>query len=147
MTNCTTRRSTISSAPRLRFDAGWSSPVARQAHNLKVVGSNPAPATIESESPISTRDGAFAFPQHSARIPARSPCGASEAPLSARDTTTIAPGHRAEPYSSRAGATLPPVSGQTRAAGRSAVIRTPELDGFEPELSATFPRSGRSGRR
>ena len=28
----------------LMFDAGWSSPVARQAHNLKVVGSNPAPA-------------------------------------------------------------------------------------------------------
>ena len=27
------------------FIAGWSSPVARQAHNLKVVGSNPAPAT------------------------------------------------------------------------------------------------------
>ena len=25
--------------------AGWSSQVARQAHNLKVVGSNPAPAT------------------------------------------------------------------------------------------------------
>ena len=25
--------------------AGWSSLVARQAHNLKVVGSNPAPAT------------------------------------------------------------------------------------------------------
>ena len=24
--------------------AGWSSPVARQAHNLKVVGSNPTPA-------------------------------------------------------------------------------------------------------
>ena len=28
-----------------RADAGWSSPVARQAHNLKVAGSNPAPAT------------------------------------------------------------------------------------------------------
>jgi hypothetical protein len=26
--------------------AGWSSPVARQAHNLKVTGSNPVPATI-----------------------------------------------------------------------------------------------------
>ena len=26
--------------------AGWSSPVARRAHNPKVVGSNPAPATI-----------------------------------------------------------------------------------------------------
>ncbi len=28
-----------------RIDAGWSSPVARQAHNLKAVGSNPTPAT------------------------------------------------------------------------------------------------------
>ena len=27
------------------FGAGWSSPVARQAHNLKVTGSNPVPAT------------------------------------------------------------------------------------------------------
>src|SRR5215813_1873968 len=27
------------------FDAGWSSPVARWAHNPKVAGSNPAPAT------------------------------------------------------------------------------------------------------
>ncbi len=31
--------------PAVVFDAGWSSPVARQAHNLKVAGSNPAPAT------------------------------------------------------------------------------------------------------
>jgi hypothetical protein len=30
---------------RQRFIAGWSSPVARQAHNLKVIGSNPIPAT------------------------------------------------------------------------------------------------------
>ncbi len=27
-------------------DAGWSSLVAREAHNLEVAGSNPAPATI-----------------------------------------------------------------------------------------------------
>jgi hypothetical protein len=27
-----------------KFNAGWSSPVARQAHNLKVTGSNPVPA-------------------------------------------------------------------------------------------------------
>ena len=27
------------------IDAGWSSPEACQAHNLKVAGSNPAPAT------------------------------------------------------------------------------------------------------
>ena len=31
-----------------RFNAGWSSPVARQAHNLKVIGSNPIPATRKS---------------------------------------------------------------------------------------------------
>src|SRR5690606_19287205 len=30
--------------------AGWSSPVARQAHNLKVVGSNPTPATTITPS-------------------------------------------------------------------------------------------------
>jgi hypothetical protein len=30
---------------KLNMTAGWSSPVARQAHNLKVVGSNPTPAT------------------------------------------------------------------------------------------------------
>ena len=35
--------------------AGWSSPVARQAHNLKVAGSNPAPATksnLSQDNPI-----------------------------------------------------------------------------------------------
>ena len=31
---------------RVPSDAGWSSLVARRAHNPKVVGSNPAPATI-----------------------------------------------------------------------------------------------------
>ena len=34
-----------------RFNAGWSSPVARQAHNLKVIGSNPIPATKLIENP------------------------------------------------------------------------------------------------
>jgi hypothetical protein len=36
-------------ALRLSVDAGWSSPVARQAHNLKVVGSNPTPATNDTD--------------------------------------------------------------------------------------------------
>ena len=30
---------------RRKIDAGWSSPVAREAHNLEVPGSNPGPAT------------------------------------------------------------------------------------------------------
>jgi hypothetical protein len=34
-----------------RFIAGWSSPVARQAHNLKVIGSNPIPATKLVKNP------------------------------------------------------------------------------------------------
>ena len=41
-------------APRTRRDtlgAGWSSPVARQAHNLKVTGSNPVPATKHTNPP------------------------------------------------------------------------------------------------
>jgi hypothetical protein len=33
------------------FAAGWSSPVARQAHNLKVTGSNPVPAPKSLNNP------------------------------------------------------------------------------------------------
>ncbi len=39
-------------------DAGWSSLVARRAHNPKVVGSNPAPAT---NNIINTLKGVFLF--------------------------------------------------------------------------------------
>ena len=46
---------------RAEHDAGWSSPVARQAHNLKVVGSNPAPATTEADTPEPSRPGVVAF--------------------------------------------------------------------------------------
>src|SRR5208282_4764392 len=48
--------------------AGWSSPVARQAHNLKVVGSNPTPATtlICSDSPAASPPPGFLPPMLSA---------------------------------------------------------------------------------
>src|SRR6202051_3451998 len=40
------QRHTLSKpTPSHKPNAGWSSPVARQAHNLKVIGSNPIPAT------------------------------------------------------------------------------------------------------
>jgi hypothetical protein len=39
-----------------RFNAGWSSPVARQAHNLKVIGSNPIPATKLIKTPGNLSD-------------------------------------------------------------------------------------------
>ena len=42
---------------RLHFVAGWSSLVARQAHNLKVAGSNPAPAPNLREMPPPLRGG------------------------------------------------------------------------------------------
>ena len=44
-----------------RFIAGWSSPVARQAHNLKVIGSNPIPATTETDTPRSESCGSLAL--------------------------------------------------------------------------------------
>ena len=63
-TTSTTTTTTAASAPRRRVRrlvapgplvtcrsaAGWSSLVARRAHNPKVVGSNPTPATNESRS-------------------------------------------------------------------------------------------------
>ena len=54
------RTSSSSRRPRAhrdrRHNAGWSSPVARQAHNLKVRGSNPLPATnLRNQSQISNR--------------------------------------------------------------------------------------------
>ena len=41
----TVSRFAQSRCPKYFYGAGWSSLVARQAHNLKVAGSNPAPAT------------------------------------------------------------------------------------------------------
>ena len=38
-------------------DAGWSSPVARRAHNPKVAGSNPAPATKKAQVRHHARPG------------------------------------------------------------------------------------------
>jgi hypothetical protein len=54
--------------------AGWSSPVARQAHNLKVRGSNPLPATnfVTSNEASLSSSGAFAFVAI-ARMSARRP--------------------------------------------------------------------------
>ena len=60
----------------LLVDAGWSSPVARWAHNPKVAGSNPAPATIATcseRSPVSGDLFAFwARAQHRRQIPFQS---------------------------------------------------------------------------
>jgi hypothetical protein len=45
------RLSVISSSRRYPGYAGWSSPVARWAHNPEVAGSNPAPATMRAGPP------------------------------------------------------------------------------------------------
>ena len=41
--------------------AGWSSLVARRAHNPKVVGSNPTPATLEDPYLSMTSEGFFFY--------------------------------------------------------------------------------------
>ena len=46
----------------VHFDAGWSSSVARRAHNPKVAGSNPAPATTKALVDGSIRQGFLASP-------------------------------------------------------------------------------------
>src|SRR4029077_15419545 len=67
---------------RRRIYAGWSSPVARQAHNLKVVGSNPAPAT-NSIKPFPKGDGFFVVP-HPREVPRpieELPCDSASLPF------------------------------------------------------------------
>jgi hypothetical protein len=59
---------------RQRFIAGWSSPVARQAHNLKVIGSNPIPAT-RLDSDIS-EEPAFGGLFHESGVCGPPPAGA-----------------------------------------------------------------------
>ena len=60
-------------------DAGWSSPVARQAHNLKVVGSNPTPATTEKTQyqPIRPRSSQRGFAVKTPRSISGTALGAS----------------------------------------------------------------------
>ena len=54
---------------RQQIDAGWSSPVAREAHNLEVVGSNPAPATEIEASLRTCRKLAFFSRVRQYRVP------------------------------------------------------------------------------
>ena len=76
--------SAASLAPCTGSDAGWSSPVARQAHNLKAAGSNPAPATTDTDKPAASAAGFVFLPVfpiawrsvHS-RMVRRSPCSAA----------------------------------------------------------------------
>ena len=72
------RSSNPASTHTITTNAGWSSPVARQAHNLKVTGSNPVPATTDSLLPIAPASaramGVFCCPachQRSAGLPAQ----------------------------------------------------------------------------
>jgi hypothetical protein len=70
-----TRRGHPPAAPHLA--AGWSSPVARQAHNLKVVGSNPTPATTDIPrpgTPVPGRSLLRSPASQNCRMRARSPC-------------------------------------------------------------------------
>ena len=64
--NCSEKAKQRYFAARQKPDgAGWSSPVARQAHNLKAAGSNPAPATKNNQHSTdrSPSAGLLAFPR------------------------------------------------------------------------------------
>ena len=76
--------------------AGWSSPVARQAHNLKVTGSNPVPAT----NLVTTRHAALTG---SARVCGKGRClaPAQRTPPSGKNQRQLAKRQRALPRPSR----------------------------------------------
>jgi hypothetical protein len=64
-------RSSSESGSAPKSVAGWSSPVARQAHNLKVTGSNPVPATndpCKASAAPRAEDSAFADPIRRDRV-------------------------------------------------------------------------------
>ena len=70
--------------------AGWSSPVARQAHNLKVTGSNPVPATNPSQkAPNGQSSGGLrrSMPTDPAKPPMVDPAGAFVVQCQARAKT------------------------------------------------------------
>ena len=78
--------------------AGWSSPAAREAHNLEVVGSNPAPATcicwiLRTSSclhskPMFSQPGTLAF---SLEIDSANGCRAGNACPAGSETAPIEP--------------------------------------------------------
>ncbi|MGX1494980.1 hypothetical protein ACSSV1_000001, partial [Labrenzia sp. MBR-25] len=66
-------------------NAGWSSPVARQAHNLKVAGSNPAPATKQKSRP---KGRLFCLGTDTGQTPPRHPSSSAKAPSRSPETQT-----------------------------------------------------------
>ena len=85
------RRQVLQSTLQTTPHAGWSSPVARQAHNLKVTGSNPVPATTDNRPPLTQVSGGLSLgTQHpqktSGRLRLRNP---RYRPFDARASATL----------------------------------------------------------
>src|SRR5256712_11216949 len=55
--------------PLWHSDAGWSSLVARRAHNPEVVGSNPTPATRMRNAECGMRNGPMIIPHSEFHVP------------------------------------------------------------------------------
>lgn len=97
--------------------AGWSSPVARQAHNLKAAGSNPAPATK--------------FPQKYTKSLKHNRCSylCELAPASRRRSFDLISMHGSEFYTHAPQRAHNPKGGQQDA---SVILNPPELHGVTP---------------
>ena len=65
--------------------AGWSSPVARQAHNLKVLGSNPSPATSICPISLNRLMGYSPDDPTTSGLPTKNPLKLSTLPVSQRN--------------------------------------------------------------
>ena len=71
-----------------KVDAGWSSPVARQAHNLKVTGSNPVPATKYKTPREKNLRGVFCVGGTPCATPARKCLASCPGPLKTTSPST-----------------------------------------------------------
>ena len=77
MTPSPDARSPSRAVGRVKNVAGWSSPVAREAHNLEVTGSNPVPATFFTPAGPSMAPAGCFF---GGLLPPFTPAGPSMAP-------------------------------------------------------------------
>ena len=82
-------------------DAGWSSPVARQAHNLKAAGSNPAPATTILRHDSHTAPRHMPRGQTAFERPRRRCTGEESVPAGREGTSRISAIKRLQPVSRR----------------------------------------------
>ena len=122
-------------------DAGWSSPVARQAHNLKVTGSNPVPATKYKRA--RPRAGSFIFSRGARRVNPHQPSATRPCRRRRSETQSLSPkpNHKRPAWLKPAGRFAFEPNGRTPGNDRSEQ-RKPNRSGDRNQMRNEFSRRG-----